>query len=472
MKKSRFIRKASGFISLVIFWTLSCHSEQFEGYFQHHVGELRYNLISLFVPYNPVVLVPYPKEHTKQQFFLNWPLGTFVSCDSEDFNEKASSINFIWIDSDDELSILIRNQNLLGHVDTIYTTTHFLDFAIVRSFLEGHKFSLLSHWPTESGYGSAIFLKKEIFDATMKSLNFTPSFTEASNFLYLPNVETGLKQVDFKPYHHSFDKIDFIYMINLDERPEKFAHSSLELAGYNIVPYRFSAVNGWKLSNDVLQEVGVKYFTGMSQGQYRATSYVDVEGREYVSNEYMQQDGKTYFALGMSRGAIGIVLSHLSVLQDAYDSKYSTIWVMEDDIHVIEDPHQIASLIAELDQIDPTWDVLFTDVDTKNAHGEKVPCRSLAMRPNFNIQPLSTYLDRFYPVSTNISRIGMRYGTYSMVISRSGITKILRYFKKYGVFLPYDMDFWLNPELKMYSPKKDIVSTLPNALSDNGKPSY
>lgn len=31
------------------------------------------------------------------------------------------------------------------------------------------------------------------------------------------------------------------------------------------------------------------------------------------------------------------MLSHLSVLKDALDSGYETIWVMEDDIHIIQD---------------------------------------------------------------------------------------------------------------------------------------
>ncbi|MFI5334690.1 MAG: hypothetical protein ACHQT8_05960 [Chlamydiales bacterium] len=32
------------------------------------------------------------------------------------------------------------------------------------------------------------------------------------------------------------------------------------------------------------------------------------------------------------------MLSHLSILQDAFDSGYETIWVMEDDIEVVRNP--------------------------------------------------------------------------------------------------------------------------------------
>ena len=46
--------------------------------------------------------------------------------------------------------------------------------------------------------------------------------------------------------------VDFIYAINLDQRPEKFAHCVRELESYGIYPYRFSAVNGWELSLEII----------------------------------------------------------------------------------------------------------------------------------------------------------------------------------------------------------------------------
>lgn len=66
----------------------------------------------------------------------------------------------------------------------------------------------------------------------------------------------------------------------------------------------------------------------------------------------------------------------------------------------------------------------------------------------------------------------MRYGAYSLIIRRSGIEKILNYFKTYRIYLPYDMDFWLAPDLKMYAVNKDIVTHLIGAATDNGEPNY
>ena len=268
------------------------------------------------------------------------------------------------------------------------------------------------------------------------------------------------------------NEIDFIYMINLDERPEKFHLSEAQLNQYGIYPYRFSAVNGWKIPAEAFGHLGVKIFPPSVQGQFMGSIYKNVNHTPYLSNELIHSSGDAYFILGMSRGSIGIVLSHLSVLYDAYNSNYQTIWVMEDDIETLDDPRQISNLIRTLDQLSPDWDVLFTDIDTKDKKGRRVPCRALAARPNFGMQPLEFYLNRFYPINDELSGCGMRYGAYSMIVRRSGMKKILEHFKNYGVFIPYDMDYWLVPDLKMFTVNWDIVSTRIDAPTDNHQEGY
>ena len=54
-----------------------------------------------------------------------------------------------------------------------------------------------------------------------------------------------LKPAEGKTGDHSIRNVYFIYMINLDARPEKYALARRYLEAYAITPYRFSAVNGW-----------------------------------------------------------------------------------------------------------------------------------------------------------------------------------------------------------------------------------
>jgi hypothetical protein len=84
-------------------------------------------------------------------------------------------------------------------------------------------------------------------------------------------TEQYFKKAEGKSGPHQMRNIDFIYMINLDQRPEKFEQSLRELAPYGIHPYCFSAVNGWELTYDALNDLGVKFQRGMRAT--KGTSY-------------------------------------------------------------------------------------------------------------------------------------------------------------------------------------------------------
>lgn len=285
-------------------------------------------------------------------------------------------------------------------------------------------------------------------------------------------LQNFLKPALDKRENHSIAGVDFIYMINLDQRPEKFASCTDQLTPYGINPYRFSAVNGWELSLDTINALGVKYNPATMSSLIRGNYFSEENGGK-PADEIMHVPGKTYFCHGMGRGPIGIVLSHLSVLQDAYDAGYKRIWVMEDDIQLIKNPHLISYAISKLDHLvgKHGWDILFTDKDTKNHNGDYVQCFGYAPRPNFSPHNPERFAQR-KRVSSDFIKTGARYGTYSMIIQRSGMKKILDFFKQYQVFLPYDMEYYLINDIQLYTVANDIVSTQPQALSDNGSPAY
>jgi GR25 family glycosyltransferase involved in LPS biosynthesis len=289
-------------------------------------------------------------------------------------------------------------------------------------------------------------------------------------------IENYLKKIPSakeEAHLHSMQNIDFIYLINLDERPEKWESCVQELRPWSICPYRFSAVNGWELPLEATDALGIKCTSKKSiRNRLWGTCYLP--DRDFAPhNELIHVFGRTYFSHCMSRGAIGIVLSHLSVLQDAYDAGYQTIWVMEDDIEVIENPHLLSDLIPHLDRLtgDEGWDILFTDPDTKNREGEYVRCTGVARRLNFPA-PNAEKLAITKAISPEFRRIGLRYGSYSMILRRGGIRKILDFFQNYQIFLPYDLEYVLIPGILLYTVTRDVVSTQPKAASDNGFPNY
>ncbi len=286
------------------------------------------------------------------------------------------------------------------------------------------------------------------------------------------DVSDHFKKAFHKSAVYSMRNIDYIYMINLDQRPEKFKMSLDQLTPYGIYPYRFSAVNGWELSIEEINDVGVKFSPEM-EGGFMATSYHS-DGHFQPSHEYVLNYGQTYFCHCMARGTIGIALSHISVLQDAFDSGFETIWVMEDDIDVKRDPNILSDLIDRLDQLvgKENWDILFTDRDIRDAHGEYVPCHGAAKRPDC---PINLFCNDYYArraINDEFWQIGSRFGAHSMIVRRSGMKKLLQFYKAHQIFLPYDMDFIIPPGIKLFAIWEDVVSNLPRALSDNGGANY
>lgn len=284
-------------------------------------------------------------------------------------------------------------------------------------------------------------------------------------------LEDHFKPAIGKTDAHTIKNIDFIYVLNLDQRPEKFQRCEQLLALWGIHPFRFSAVNGWELPLEAIEDVGVQFQPWMSTGGWG--TYYEQDRWKEPAHEYVYKEGRVYFCHCMSLGAIGIALSHLSILQDAWDSGYETIWVMEDDIDIFHNPHILSDYIDRLDELvgKDGWDILFTDPDTKNTSGQYVPCTGFAWRPNFYPDHTERFADRKI-IGSDFRSVGARFGAYSMIVRRSGMKKILEFLKEYNIFLPYDIEFPFPNDIKLYTVLVDIVSTWPKAPSDNGSPAY
>src|SRR5258708_5088495 len=121
------------------------------------------------------------------------------------------------------------------------------------------------------------------------------------------SFEDHFKKVEAKSNFCRMAGIDSIYVINLDERPERYERTMQVLAPYGIYPHRFSAVNGWKLSFEALEELGIVP-QEKTEGPL-CTVYRHEGEEEYTSQEIMEEVGVSYFSHGLRRGPIGIILS-------------------------------------------------------------------------------------------------------------------------------------------------------------------
>lgn len=278
------------------------------------------------------------------------------------------------------------------------------------------------------------------------------------------HLKTGIgKEAKNKAIEH----IDAIYLINLDQRPEKLEKTMRQLDPYGIIPYRFSAIYGWGLSNEALNEVGMKYQKNMVKGKwvFHYPAETDAPPQfELLSEEFC---GKTCVERNTTPGAIGCALSHLSILQNAYDQGYETIWVLEDDISVQDDPHKLGAYIAKLDALIGRngWDILYTDMDTldnliyqqDNDFISELKGAGYYWRPDLELSDQKRFTKRTV-INEDFLRIGCRMRAHSIIYRRSGIKKILDFEKKHSLFLPYDNELPLIPDIKMVNLRHDVVT--------------
>ena len=233
------------------------------------------------------------------------------------------------------------------------------------------------------------------------------------------------KAITLTSSRSNIEGIDCIYVINLDERPQKWARVKALFAERWLGVNRVSGINGNKLASDSKKALLGPYFPGINGG--------------------------------LGNGHIGCFLSHLSIMKDAYERNFDVVWVMEDDVEFLDDVDEIPRLLSELSRLDPYWDIFYTDTDSKDAQGKHIQSLMLAPRPDQPLRSLDFYLKREL-ISPDIMKIGQRFGMYSVLISKRGLKKLIEYFSHVYLWSPIDIDIHYIPGIRQYSSTSDVVS--------------
>ncbi len=242
-------------------------------------------------------------------------------------------------------------------------------------------------------------------------------------------LDVYLPPIELKESSSSIFPIDCIYVINLDARFERWQRTEALCARYSLTPNRVGAVNGWAIPQEEQERLALPYPCRLGGGQ------------------------------------LGCLLSHLSILKDAWQRNFDLIWVLEDDVEFIEDPRQLPELLAQLSQSDPDWDILYTDTDFRNKRRGYTRPLDNDFPPDWKNEPPFICTERI-PISKDLMRIRSRYGTHSMLISRRGIKKIREYYASRPHWTAIDIELHYIPTIREYSTRRDIVSNLRHSLSD------
>lgn len=241
-------------------------------------------------------------------------------------------------------------------------------------------------------------------------------------------IEHSLTSISTIEPSSGMEGIDAIYVINLVYRREKWQRAQELFKQYGLSPTLVNAVDGTILPKKEIKKLFGKYPTKMRRGQ------------------------------------IGCLLSHVSVYADASVRNLNCIWVCEDDVDFIETPLQMPGLLQKLTEIDPEWDILYTDREQiipscykGSEAGSELLNLSFNFRPDQTHLPKSYYLEK-QKIDEDFTRIGQRYGLYSYFISKRGVEKLVNYFLHVYLWTAVDADIHYVPNIREYTLNKKVAS--------------
>lgn len=254
----------------------------------------------------------------------------------------------------------------------------------------------------------------------------------------------------------AIEGIDAIYLINLDRRPDRLEKATTELAKYEIYPQRFSAIEGKQIGLNTLLELALPYKKSMLSHRWATTPLKNgAIGYTFLDDS---ADNKPLFSEWMNIGALGCALSHLSVIKEAYEAGYKTIWVLEDDICCKQDPHLLTQLIGELDALtDENWDILYTDCDQFGGHSQPRESFWWMWRPDKDLFATDTFSERKF-ISKDLIQLGSRERTHSMIIRQSGMKKVIDHINDHHLYLPIDHELAFVPDIQLFMTTYPIVT--------------
>lgn len=273
--------------------------------------------------------------------------------------------------------------------------------------------------------GPSLFVSRKGMEKILKDPKELCQFSPFVKKGYLCRDETAvvkyLKPIHVTEFNSGMEGVDCIYVINLDARTDKWERLIPIFEKLHLKVNRVSAINGWQLSKGDKKALA---------GPYRAR---------------------------LRGGQLGCLLSHISILKDAYERGFNRIWILEDDIEFLGELSQISNIIGKLSSIDPDWDIFYTDSDCKNEKGEYFRPSYIDPRPDQLLAPLDFYQERTR-IDPQIMQIRSRFATHSMLISKKGIKKALDYFTHVYLYSPIDWDIHYIPEIRQYASSEDIVT--------------
>lgn len=279
------------------------------------------------------------------------------------------------------------------------------------------------------------------------------------------------------PYKYANNKpgmpeIDATYMLrsNAQSSPQ-LANTIRTLETLHIYPFLPSPLLKESFNSTLIGQVGLQFTSNMSKSRWASQLVFSPSPQThgvFLSKEMM---GQIFFSTNTTLDTIVHSLNFLSIIKNAYAEGFNRIWILEEAVKFERDPYVLSSLIKQLDEtVGPKeWDILYTDLDTHDSslyqgYNDFVsPIKGIDLawfwRPDIAIN--SQKLKFREKISADFLKIGSRMRTYSLIINRPGIEKIINFYKYHGLYAPLDHELAQIPDIHLYSLLYNVVTYNP-----------
>ncbi len=309
-----------------------------------------------------------------------------------------------------------------------YVTLHNEEYDLILTCDE----DLLNQCPDKCKFFYTAALQNGSFEA----LNLLDVIWPYLSSFFIPNstcdLNPFLRPITEASKPSGLNGIDYIYLINLKERPLKLARMEQLFSENGLIVNHFYAINGWKLEPNE-------------------------QGREVTKfgNTYKNAPNRW-----VSWGGIGCYLSHLSIIKNAYEKNFNSIWIMEDDLIFHVKPEVVCEMLKKVNEIDPEWDIFYTDSNNRDATG-RFRIGSHPIIPPIHLDNKGrAYCNNVEVINDDFAKIRARGGTYSMILSKRGIKKIYETLSKLPILTPYDDVLPFLDDVRYYISRKPVVTHL------------
>lgn len=126
----------------------------------------------------------------------------------------------------------------------------------------------------------------------------------------------------------------------------------------------------------------------------------------------------------LHRGELVCVLSHMAVWLKALESGHPYVSVLEDDVQLGPSPTELVQGLSRLNRLEPDWHLLYVEDKSSTSAFYQV-CPAVHIAPELD----KTTRIRNAHLGGDLFRVGPQLGSFSYILSRSGIAKCLEGFR-------------------------------------------